>query len=118
MALPSLTADRILVSAWRSTSAEKLSLTGMGLKIGFRVRDQWVSPGAKEVTLELEGQPIVQVKLTDAFWNKCPEFKHRAIGSWIEAQGLILPWPIGKPHRFPMERISGTQFRVFKTTTD
>jgi hypothetical protein len=37
---------------------------------------------------------------------------HEEVYGWITQQGLSIPWPMGKPYHFPMERVSGNHFKV------
>ena len=100
------------VSAWRNTSAERISSARFGLRLGFPLRNAWVDRNASTIELELDGGPTITIELRAAFWNKCPEFKHAEIGPWLQAQKIAIPWPLGNPPTFVMERISGTRFRV------
>lgn len=101
------------VSGWRNTSSKETRRTLFGLRLGTPERDRWVMPKSEQVTLELEGQAVpLQVRLSPAFWRKCPEFKHPDIGTWIQAQAIQIPWSKGNPPRFQMECLSGTHFRA------
>jgi hypothetical protein len=99
------------VSAYRKSKSTDPTTRGFGLKLGGPLRDRWVTPGAQVVWLELEClSSALEVCLLDGFWSGCPEFMHAAVHGWIVGQGLPVPWPPGKPHRFEMERVSGTHF--------
>lgn len=102
-----------LVSAYRKSKATVVTQKGFGLKLGNPLRDRWVAPGANQVWLELEGiaKPL-EISLLKGFWNECAEFMHEEIYGWIASQGLAIPWPHGEPHRFEIQRISGTEFHV------
>ncbi len=100
------------VSAWRNTSAERVSSARFGLRLGFPLRNAWLEQNASTIELELEGGPKLTIELRAAFWNKCPEFKHAEIGEWLKAQMITLPWPLGNPLNFVMERVSGTRFAL------
>lgn len=103
------------VSAWRNTPASAITLKGFGLRLGGGLRDAWLNPGATLVELHLEGmEEVLHIKLEPAFWKHCPEFKHESIGGWIAGQGLLVPWPKGKPYQFRIERLDGASFRVMR----
>jgi hypothetical protein len=104
------------VSAFRTSKSTVITRKGFGLKLGCPLRDRWVTRGTQVVNLELEGLTVtLEVRLKGGFWNKCAEFMHEAIHDWIKSQELPIPWPIGKPYHFEMERVSGTHFRVRRT---
>lgn len=109
--------DTAVVSAFRTSKSTIITQNGFGLKLGCPLRDRWVDRSAKVIHLELEGlSHMLEVRLRGGFWNQCAEFMHEAIHGWIVAQGLSIPWPKGKPHHFPIERVSGTHFRVLRAS--
>lgn len=91
----------MVLSAWNSG-------TTYGLRFGVY---QTLIDG-KAITLKLEGGPTIELKVTDAFWRKCPEFRHPEIREWFKRQGLRLPWPSGKPYKFPFTRVRRDVFHV------
>lgn len=110
-------AERMDVNVWRNTSRDApIASTRFGLRLGVPLRNAWVDRGASTVELQLEGGPTLTIELRAAFWNKCPEFKHAEIGPWLQAQKIAIPWPLGNPPTFVMERISGTRFLVLRFT--
>lgn len=99
------------VSSFRKSKAEHQTTRGFGLRLPLSLRDRWVDR-APTIELELDGMGTFTVTLLDGFWNKCPEFMLDEVHPWIVSQGLDIPWERGKPHRFIMEGLSGTHFRV------
>ena len=107
--------DDDTVTAYRKSKADSPTRKGFGLMLGAKLRDRWVTPGASEIRLELEGvDEILTVRLRDGFWRQCPEFLHDRVLDWLESQQLAVPWPKGQPHRFAIERLTGTHFKVHR----
>lgn len=98
------------VSAWRNTSSQKSSGTIFGLRLGKPMRDRLLNRGVRQVTLHLQDGPILMVTLKEAFWNKCPEFKHSEIGPWMLSQGFRFPWPKGQPPKFRLAQLGPAEF--------
>src|ERR1044072_4839655 len=101
------------LTAWKNGGKRAKTVT-YGLRIGRRQRDQLVED-LPTVTLTLQGGPTLDISLTDAFWRKCPEFRHAAIEAWFTSQDLRLPWPDGEPYQFAFTREAPNVFRVQRT---
>ena len=92
-------------------------LTGWkGGTFGFRVskQDQELFCELSKVRLELpnpDGGPCqIEIKLSQSFWKKCPEFKNKKIGEWMSWRGDY-PWPKGHPPKYKAE-MAGNHLRI------
>ncbi|HAL70456.1 MAG TPA: hypothetical protein DCP71_01625 [Verrucomicrobiales bacterium] len=102
----------MIVSAWRNSSAQKTTGTRFGLRLGKPLRDRLLNCGVKQVTLHLQHGPTLLVTLKEAFWNKCPEFKHPEIGPWMLSHGIPIPWSPGQPPKFRLVQHGPAEFEV------
>jgi len=98
----------LYVTAWHSG---KWPGGTFGLRFG-QLRHELIDGKPSTIALRLEGTPSFDARLTNGFWKDCPEVRNRLIGEWISAQGLKLPWPIGKPPRFAISKIGPNRFAV------
>lgn len=114
-----------IVSA--SNSGQQNNSTGAGyrLNIGIPNRKQIFGKRRPEmVTLKLitdnGSSRKANVRISECFWNKCPQFRDKKIGRWLIDNGFIdkngkRPWPKGSPPRFRMTLISLDKFEIGPT---
>ena len=65
----------------------------------------------KTVDLEVPGQGITSVAVSESFWHRCSELRSAALGRWLRETGLA-PWPKGQPPTLVHEQTEGKTFRV------
>lgn len=83
-----------------------------GVSVGQVNRDLHFDRSWRTVRLTLGDEPRpIEIPITDAFWHKCPEFRHPAIRDWYTRLGLA-PWPKGQPPSFKVRQIEGNHFSV------
>jgi hypothetical protein len=99
------------LTGWRGGYSQRSKGGTYGLRFG-RLRKVLIEGKPDYLELHLTGRGDVRVIVTAGFWNRCPEVRHREIGAWIMGQGIKMPWPSGKPPRFPIERVGRNSFRV------
>lgn len=98
-----------VASAW--CSGFKKKSVCYGLRFGVEGR-KLLSGTPSSIRIKLVDASAFDAPLTPGFWKKCPELRHALIGDWFRKQGLLLPWPGGKPHRFFVTRIGLNSFSV------
>lgn len=101
----------VTVTGWRSGAAAKETGVTYGVRFGSSGK-VLVEGKPTHVQLRLAGGPVIDAKITPGFWRKCPEVRDRRIGSWLVAQGIVMPWPLGAPPRFAMNRIGKNEFSI------
>lgn len=84
---------------------------GYGIKLSAKDRDGVFMRGWKTVQLEVPGQGITSVRLSDSFWRRCSELRSAALGRWLRENGMA-PWPKGQPPTLLIEQRTGNAFRV------
>lgn len=92
-------------------------LTGWkGGTFGFRVskQDQELFRELSKVKLELPnpdgGFCQIEIKLSQSFQQKCPEFRNKKIGEWMSRRGDY-PWPKGHPPKYKAE-VTGNSLHI------
>ena len=86
---------------------------GYGIRISPQDREQYFDLAWASVTVVLDGQEEVTIKITSAFWRKCNELRSKQIGAWMLREGLA-PWPTGEPPRLKLEPQGDARFRLYK----
>ena len=101
----------------RKDHSMTIVLTGWkGGTFGFRVskRDQELFCELSKVRLELpnrdRGSCQIEIKLSQSFRQKCPEFRSKKIGKWMSWRGDY-PWPKGHPPKYKAE-MTGNHLRI------
>lgn len=98
------------LTGWHSGSAGGGTF---GLRFGrFRAL---VPRNTKVITLALAEGPKFEAKITDGFWDKCPEIRAPEIRTWMAMQSISYPWPGGKPPKFKFSH-RGEYFTVALAT--
>jgi hypothetical protein len=91
-----------------------LSLTksaGYGLRISKSDRDTFFKKSWVYVTIDLESESIVQIKLSPSFWSNCTELRSTRIGEWFLKNGLA-PWDEGCPPVFSLVPTNEAEFHL------
>jgi len=85
----------------------------LGIRVGSANRARYFSITWNHILVEMDGE-LRQFKITDGFWNCCPEFRdgHEAhLKTWLKQHGLI-DWPKGKPPHVLLEPVEDNRFRL------
>lgn len=90
------------VTAWKAAT--------YGVRVGRANAESYFDKTWAFVEVELDGE-IHRVKLSDAFWRKCPELRSAAIGRWLQKHRLA-PWPKGRPPNLDLVLLGGQRFRL------
>lgn len=96
--------------AWNN-GRHHASGAGYGIKLSPEDRDRVFMREWKTVQLEVPGQGITPVPVSESFWRRCSELRCVALGRWLRESGLA-PWPKGKPPTLVIEQVQGDTFRV------
>ena len=92
----------MIASGWKTGSPNDETGAGYGIRISLFDRDEHFRRVWSSVTLELGEDDVVQVNLSNSFWNRCSELRKKEIGKWMLDRGLA-PWPKGYPPQFRLE---------------
>ena len=96
--------------AWNN-GQHHASGAGYGIKLSPEDRDRFFMREWETVQLEVPGQGITSVALSDSFWRRCSELRSAALGRWLRESGMA-PWPKGHPPTLLIEQLVGDTFRV------
>ncbi len=99
----------MIVTAWNNGSWNS-SGAGYGIRISIEDRDQYFRPEWKSVIIVLDDHEV-EVKLSESFWNKCPELRKKEIGVWLIKNGLGR-WPKGNPPKLKLEPVGDRRFKL------
>jgi hypothetical protein len=81
-----------------------------GVRLGSKNADRYFAKEWKFVDVDLDGQ-YHHVRLSDTFWEKCPELRAAAFGGWLLRRGL-LSWRRGNPPKLELIPVEGNKFRL------
>ena len=97
-------------TAWNN-GQHRPSGAGYGIKLSSEDRDRVFMRDWQAVQLEVPGQGVAPVALSESFWRRCSELRSAALGRWLRETGMA-PWPKGQPPTLVLEHIEGQTFRV------
>lgn len=95
-------------TVWAGSNRKQL-----GVRVGAANRARYFSPSWRHILVEMDGQ-LRQFKITDGFWDRCPEVRdgrEAYIKIWLGQHGL-LDWPKGRPPHLILEPVEGNRFRL------
>ena len=84
-----------------------------GVRVGIGNRQKFFSETWSEIEVEMDGR-FEEFKLTNGFWNKCPEFRDPSqsrIKEWLRKH-RTLNWEPGKPPQMTLMPLGGNRFRL------
>jgi hypothetical protein len=96
--------------AWNN-GQHHASGAGYGLKLSPEDRDRAFMREWEIIHLDVPGQGITPIVISESFWSRCSELRSAATGRWLRESG-IAPWPKGKPPTLLLEQVDGDAFRV------
>jgi len=101
----------MIAVGWNNGSPNNKTGAGYGIRITRRDRDKFFDKSWESVTLGLESDEVIEVKLSPSFWEGCIELRSARIGKWMLDHGLA-PWPRGQPPQFQLEPRGEKRFRL------
>ena len=101
----------MIVVGWNNGSPNDRTGGGYGIRVTREDRDRYFQRRWPSVTIELDKENMIEVKLSDSFWRGCIELRSKRIGKWMLDRRLA-PWPKGSPPRLKLEPIGNRQFRL------
>lgn len=84
---------------------------GYGIKSSAEDRDRVFMREWTTAQLEVPGQGISPVALSESFWRRCSELLSATVGRWLRETGMA-PWRKGHPPTLVVEQIEGETFLV------
>ena len=99
---------KFIVSAWNNGN---LNYCNKSFGVRFKLKDRNIcfKKTHRNIMLSIEGNDFFSINLTQGFWNKCPEFKHKEIGLWFY-KNRIIPWKKGSPPKFHLTKVEEGKF--------
>ncbi len=97
-------------TVWINGKTNETTGAGYGINIPLKIRDTIFKKSWSSIELELDGN-IVNIQLTDAFWNRCNEIRSSEIGKWLIKNDAD-KWTKGKPTKIQMTQIEENRFKA------
>jgi hypothetical protein len=94
-------------SAWRNGGQT------YGIRVGAENRNRYFDRAWREIEVDIDGR-FYQFRITDGFWNRCPEFRDAGtpvIREWLR-QNRTLNWQKGAPPQVELMPLQGNRFRL------
>lgn len=90
------------VSTWKAAT--------YGIRVGQENVERYFSREWRSIEVEIDGE-LHSFRLSSTFWGRCPEFRGKLIGNWLQARGLA-SWPHRRPHTLELIPLGGNRFRL------
>ncbi len=95
---------------WTNGKPNTSTGSGYGINIPLKIRESIFQDSWDSIELNLDGS-IINIPLTNAFWNKCNEVRSSDIGKWL-IKNNANTWAKGKPTKVEIIQVDGNQFKA------
>lgn len=99
------------VKGWNNGSPNNKTGAGYGIRITSEDRDKSFKKSWKTITIELGEENLVNVNLSNSFWEDCIELRSANIGKWM-LDSEIAPWEKNNPPNLTLDSIGNKKFRL------
>lgn len=99
----------MIVTAWNNGSPNNKTGSGYGIRISRKDRDKHFDPEWSGVEVELGENEIVDVSISNSFWDDCIELRSSEIGLWMLNKNDA-PWPKYDPPQYKLVLLRKDRF--------
>jgi uncharacterized membrane protein YkvA (DUF1232 family) len=99
------------VKGWNNGSPNNKTGADYGIRLTREDRDKLFKKSWKTISLELGDESVVNVNLSNSFWEDCIELRSAKIGKWM-LNNKIAPWEKNNAPSLTLDSIGNRRFRL------